>query len=63
MARVETQNALSATARRRCAHCRRQFKPVRKHQKYCRPSCRWKGFVARHQQEPSTLPLFPDGDG
>jgi hypothetical protein len=34
---------------RSCRHCRADFAPVRRHQAFCRPSCRWESFKARRQ--------------
>jgi hypothetical protein len=33
-----------------CAFCRRPFAPVRPHQKYCRPSCRWEAFKTKRAE-------------
>ena len=35
---------------RRCAHCGGDFTPVRRHQKFCRPSCRVAHFKALDRQ-------------
>ena len=45
-------------SRRRCGYCGELFKPVRPHQRFCKPSCRWLAFVKRRQPQPRTLPLF-----
>ena len=42
---------------RPCTHCGAEFVPMRLHQRFCRPSCRWEAFKARRR-----LPLFDDGD-
>jgi hypothetical protein len=45
-----------------CGHCREAFTPVRKHQKFCRPSCR---FAARWQRRGTGLAFDdePSNDG
>lgn len=40
---------------RLCGYCGHAFEPVRPHQRFCRPSCRWGAFKRRR-----VLPLFDD---
>lgn len=40
---------------RNCEYCRAPFEPVRPHQKFCRPSCRWESFKA--QRPPDLLDM------
>jgi hypothetical protein len=35
---------------RPCGFCGERFEPVRPHQTFCRPSCRWHSFKARRQR-------------
>jgi hypothetical protein len=42
-----SQRVVDGAAWLPCRQCGTRFQPVRPHQHYCRPSCRWEAFKAR----------------
>jgi hypothetical protein len=43
-----------------CRQCGTAFTPIRPHQRFCRPSCRWAHFKVT--QPPRLLPFDADDD-
>jgi len=54
---VDAPRAGKSVRTRACAHCGEMFDPVREHQAFCRPSCRF-----AHRSTRSTPTLAPVGD-
>lgn len=51
---VMSQRVVSGPMRT-CETCRDGFEPVRPHQKYCRPSCRWAAFKGKREEAQRSL--------
>ena len=43
----------------RCEHCGDTFEPVRRHQLFCKPSCRWEAFKAKREIMPRQADPIP----